>query len=77
MNLNQYKPTKLKAEIEIWFDHDPYDRQTIEIDIDKDKEYDTGTELLNMFNFIVNELRVNESPCDDNEATLKITLFRG
>tara|TARA_R110000824_G_scaffold108694_1_gene256007 strand:- start:311 stop:544 length:234 start_codon:yes stop_codon:yes gene_type:complete len=77
MNLNQYKPTKLKAEIEVWFDHDPYDINRIEIDIDKDKEYDTGTELLNMFKFIVNELRVNETPFNDNEANIRINLFRG
>ena len=77
MNLNQYKPTTLKAEIEIKFDHDPYDVQTIELDIEKNDEYTMGMSLLNMFKFIVNDLRVNETPFNDNEATLKITLFRG
>ena len=39
MNFKQYKPTTLKAEIEIKFDHDPYDVQTIELDIEKNDEY--------------------------------------
>jgi hypothetical protein len=77
MNFKQYKPTTLKAEIEIKFDHDPYDVQTIELDIEKNDEYTMGMSLLNMFKFIVNDLRVNETPFNDNEATLKITLFRG
>jgi len=77
MNFKQYKPTTLKAEIEIKFDHDPYDVQTIELDIDKNDDYTMGMSLLNMFKFIVNDLRVNETPFNDNEATLKINLFRG
>ena len=77
MNFKQYEPTTLKAEIEIKFDHDPYDVQTIELDIEKNDDYTMGMSLLNMFKFIVNDLRVNETPFNDNEATLKITLFRG
>ena len=77
MNFKQYEPTTLKAEIEIKFDHDPYDVQTIELDIEKNDDYTMGMSLLNMFKFIVNDLRVNETPFKDNEATLKITLFRG
>jgi len=77
MNFKQYKPTTLKAEIEIKFDHDPYDVQTIELDIEKNDDYTMGMSLLNMFKFIVNDLRVNETPFKDNEATLKINLFRG
>jgi len=74
MNLNpRVKPTTLKAEISIQLDHDPYDIQTIELDIEKDDDYTMGMDLLKMFQGIVTELATNES----DEATLKITLFRG
>ena len=76
-NLEQYKPTTLKAEISIQLDHDPYNIETIELDMDKDDDYTMGMTLLKMFQGIVTELVTNESPCDDNEATLKINLFRG
>tara|TARA_R110000765_G_scaffold356757_1_gene446852 strand:+ start:306 stop:530 length:225 start_codon:yes stop_codon:yes gene_type:complete len=67
------KPTTLKAEISIRLEHDPHNIETIELDIEKNKEYDTGTELLKMFQGIVTDLVTNES----DEAILKITLFRG
>jgi len=78
MNPNpKVKPTTLKAEISIQLDHDPYNIETVELDIDKDDDYTMGITLLKMFQGIVTELTTNETPFKDNEATLKITLFRG
>jgi len=76
-NFKQYEPTTLKAEISIQLDHDPHNIETIELDIEKSDDYTMGMTLLKMFQGIVTELVTNESPCDDNEATLKINLFRG
>ena len=73
----QYEPTTLKAEISIQLDHDPYNIETIELDIEKSDDYNMGMDLLKMFQGIVTELVTNETPFDNNEATLKITLFRG
>lgn len=73
MNLNQYKPTTLKAEIDIWFDHDPYDIETIEVDMEKDCKDCMSKTLLEMFQGIVTELATSES----DEANLKITIFQG
>ena len=73
----QYEPTTLKAEISIKLDHDPYNIETVELDMDKDDDYTMGITLLKMFQGIVTELVTNETPFDNNEATLKITLFRG
>jgi len=77
MNFKQYEPTTLKAEIEIKLDHDPYNIETVELDMDKDDDYTMGMTLLKMFQGIVTELVTNETPFDNNEATLKINLFRG
>ena len=73
----QYEPTTLKAEISIQLDHDPYNIETIELDIEKSDDYTMGMDLLKMFLGIVTELVTNETPFDNNEATLKINLFRG
>ena len=50
--------------------------------IENFKQYEPTTlkaemTLLKMFQGIVTELVTNETPFDNNEATLKINLFRG